>query len=77
MEYGRMEFARLPGIDKPLSRLVQGGDMITRWGDADAFRLLDAVYDQGCRVIDTAHVYGDGANERRVGRWLRARGAAR
>ena len=74
MEYGRMEFARLPGIDKPLSRLVQGGDMITRWGDADAFRLLDAVYDQGCRVIDTAHVYGDGANERRVGRWLRARG---
>ena len=74
MEYGRMEFVRLPGIDKPLSRLVQGSDMLTRWGDADAFRLLDAVYDQGCRVIDTAHVYGDGANERRVGRWLRARG---
>ncbi len=69
-----MEYARLPGIDKPLSRLVQGGDMLTRWEDADAFRLLDAVYDQGCRVIDTAHVYGDGANERRVGRWLRARG---
>ncbi len=74
MEYGRMEFVRLPGIDKPLSRLVQGSDMITRWRDADAFRLLDAVYDRGCRVIDTAHVYGDGANERRVGRWLRARG---
>ena len=74
MEYGRMEYARLPGIEKPLSRLVQGSDMITRWEDSDAFRLLDAVYDQGCRVIDTAHVYGDGANERRVGRWLRARG---
>ena len=33
MEYGRMEYARLPGIDKPLSRLVQGSDMITQWGD--------------------------------------------
>ena len=32
MEYGRMEFARLPGIDKPLSRLVQGSDMITQMG---------------------------------------------
>ena len=31
MEYGRMEYARLPGIDKPLSRLVQGSDMLTRW----------------------------------------------
>ena len=69
-----MLYARLPGIDKPLSRLVQGSDMITQQDDAAAFRLLDAVYDRGCRVIDTAHVYGDGANERRVGRWLRARG---
>ena len=69
-----MEYARLAGIEKPLSRLVQGSDMITQAEDRDAFRLLDAVYDQGCRVIDTAHVYGDGANERRVGRWLRARG---
>ena len=72
-----MEYARLAGIEKPLSRLVQGSDMITQWEDAAAFRLLDEVYDQGCRVIDTAHVYGDGANERRVGRWLRGARAAR
>ncbi|MCY3934720.1 MAG: aldo/keto reductase [Chloroflexi bacterium] len=51
-----------------------GTDQLTNWEDAAAFRLLDAVYEQGCRVLDTAHVYGDGANERRVGRWLKARG---
>ena len=51
-----------------------GTDQLTHWEDAAAFRLLDAVYEQGCRVLDTAHVYGDGANERRVGRWLKARG---
>jgi len=53
---------------------VLGTDQLTHWEDAAAFRLLDAVYEQGCRVLDTAHVYGDGANERRVGRWLKARG---
>ena len=74
MQYGRMEYGRLAGIDKALSRLVLGTDQLTDWEDAAAFRLLDAVYEQGCRVLDTAHVYGDGANERRVGRWLRARG---
>ncbi len=51
-----------------------GTDQLTHWEDAAAFRLLDAVYEQGCRALDTAHVYGDGANERRVGRWLKARG---
>ncbi len=68
-----MEYAQLPGIKKPLSRLVMGTDMVTPWEEAAAFRLLDAVYEQGARVFDTAHVYGNGANERRVGRWLRAR----
>jgi len=53
---------------------VLGTDQLTHWEDAAAFRLLDAVYEQGCRALDTAHVYGDGANERRVGRWLKARG---
>ena len=72
-----MEYARLAGIEKPLSRLVQGSDMITQAEDRDAFRLLDAVYEQGCRVIDTAHVYGDGANERRVGALAAGARAAR
>jgi aryl-alcohol dehydrogenase-like predicted oxidoreductase len=35
-------------------------------------RLLDQFYDAGGRAIDLANVYGDGASERVVGRWLRA-----
>ena len=74
MQYGRMQYARLAGIEKPLSRLVQGAEVVETWDDAAAFRLLDEVYERGCRVLDTAHIYGDGANERQVGRWLKARG---
>ena len=74
MQYGRMQYARLAGLEKPLSRLVQGAEVVETWDDAAAFRLLDEVYERGCRVLDTAHIYGDGANERQVGRWLKARG---
>lgn len=35
-------------------------------------RLLDQFYDAGGRAIDLANVYGDGASERAVGRWLLA-----
>ena len=73
MQYRRMQYAHLTGIEKPLSRLVQGAEVVETWEDAAAFRLLDEVYERGCRVLDTAHIYGDGANERQVGRWMKAR----
>jgi aryl-alcohol dehydrogenase-like predicted oxidoreductase len=68
-----MQTATLPNIDKPISRLVQGTVMITGRDEAAEFRLLDAIYDLGCTTFDTAHVYGNGANERAVGRWVRSR----
>lgn len=69
-----MKYGTLPGIDKPISRLVQGTVMISS-RDADAsFALLDGVFDLGCTTFDTAHGYGGGDSERTLGRWIRERG---
>jgi aryl-alcohol dehydrogenase-like predicted oxidoreductase len=69
-----MQYGKVPGIDKPISRIVQGtvmtpGDDEARWHD-----LFDAVFEMGCNVFDTAHVYSSGDNERSVGRWIHSRG---
>src|SRR3712207_5854018 len=69
-----MQYGAIPGIDKPVSRLVQGTVMISSSDVERSFALLDAIFDLGCTAFDTAHVYGTGDNERTVGRWVRERG---
>ncbi len=69
-----MEYGRLPGIDKPISRLVQGTVMIQSSRLEASFKLLDDIFALGCTTFDTAHVYGNGDNERTVGQWVRERG---
>lgn len=69
-----MKYGSVPGIDKPVSRLVQGTVMVNGTDEAREFALLDAVFEMGCNTFDTAHNYGGGANERVMGRWLAARG---
>lgn len=69
-----MQYGTLPGIDKPISRLVQGTMMISSKRPEESFALLDAVYEQGGTTFDTAHVYGSGDCERTFGRWMRERG---
>ena len=68
-----MENGHVPGIDKPISRLVQGTIMVSDDDLPGSFALLDAVYDQGVTAFDTARHYGNG-NEAVVGRWVRERG---
>jgi aryl-alcohol dehydrogenase-like predicted oxidoreductase len=63
-----------PGINKRLSRLVQGTVMINSRQLEQSFALLDAVYERGCTTFDTAHGYGNGDNERTIGRWVHQRG---
>ena len=70
----QMRYGTLPGLDKPVSRLVQGTVMVSSAEQERSFRLLDEVYALGCTTFDTAHVYGNGDNERTVGRWVRERG---
>lgn len=69
-----MRYGAIPGLDKPVARLIQGTVMVTSKDVEGSFALLDAVLAQGGTTFDTAHVYGQGDNERTVGRWVRERG---
>jgi aryl-alcohol dehydrogenase-like predicted oxidoreductase len=69
-----MEYGHLPGIDKPISRLVQGTMPLDPGDPEESLALLDEVYELGCNTFDTAHVYGGGDRERLLGRWIKERG---
>jgi 1-deoxyxylulose-5-phosphate synthase len=69
-----MRYGEIPGVKKPVARVVQGTTMIgSDLDEAESFALLDQVYELGCNTIDTAHIYSGGNSERIVGRWLQAR----
>ena len=68
-----MDYGNVPGVDKPISRLVQGTVMVREDDLPYSFALLDAALAAGITAFDTARHYGHG-NEATVGRWLRERG---
>src|SRR5687768_2880716 len=70
-----MQYAQIPGLSKPIPRVIQGTTMIgSDLNEAESFALLDQVFEMGCNTFDTAHVYGDGESERVIGRWMQVRG---
>ncbi len=69
-----MKYGSIPGISKPVSRLVQGTVMMNPNDRDNSFSLLDAVFEAGCTTFDTAHNYGGGSVERVFGAWLNDRG---
>ena len=69
-----MNYGTIPGLSKPISRLVQGTIMIGSEREQQSFNLLDALLAAGCTTFDVAHVYARGDVERTFGRWLRDRG---
>lgn len=46
----------------------------TKWGEpfdeAEAMRILEASWENGINLIDTADIYNDGNSERAIGRFL-------
>lgn len=68
-----MRYGTVQGINKPVSRLVQGTLAARETGEEGTFQLLDQVYELGCNVLDTGRIYGD-ANEMMAGKWVRTRG---
>ena len=68
-----MNHGTIPGISKPINRLVQGTTMISNADPSWEHTLLDALFAQGARTFDTAHVYAGGGNERSIGTWVRSR----
>lgn len=69
-----VQYGEVRGVDKPISRLVQGTVMIGLGEAERSFELLDEVRDLGCTAFDTAHHYGTGDSERTFGRWMEDRG---
>ncbi len=69
-----MTYGKVAGVEKPVSRLVQGTIPLSEDDVPGSLALLDAVYEHGCRTFDTAHGYGGGACERVLGKWVNERG---
>lgn len=69
-----MHYGTIPGVTKPVARLIQGTVMIGSSRLDYSFGLLDDILALGGTTFDAAHVYGNGDNERTLGRWLEERG---
>lgn len=80
-----MKYGTIPGVDKPVSRIVCGTSMPVLDAAARsmyegapdfpqrleaAFAHLDAMYAEGVNCFDCAHIYG----EEPLGEWMAARG---
>lgn len=68
-----MKFGLVTGISSPISRLVQGTIQVVNNDDTVGFGQMDAAWEAGINCLDTAAVYGGGANDKFVGRWMKAR----
>lgn len=67
-----MKYSTIPGLDKPVSRLIMGCDNQRTY--AHAAVMWDDWIERGGNAFDTAYVYGGGLMERLLGQWIRARG---
>ena len=62
-------------LRRELSRLVLGTFPFMSWPQEKVDELLDAWLEAGGNVVDTAHSYGGGESEKKLGRWLERTGA--
>ena len=69
-----MKYGTIAGVNKPVSRLIQGLVMISTDDPEGSMALLDGIYEQGCTTFDTALVYAGGKSETMLGRWIASRG---
>lgn len=70
-----MRYTELPGVGRPVSRIVQGATGLPP-DDDEAFAVLDAAIANGINAFDSAHSYVfDGRSlDEQLGRWMKARG---
>lgn len=67
-----MPYGRIPGLEKPVSRLVLGVDNQTTMPHAAA--MFDDFFAWGGNCFDTAYIYASGVCEQMLGHWVRNRG---
>ena len=69
-----MSYGNVPGIDKPVARLVLGTMLEGATFPAPhAFALFDDYFAHGGNCFDTAHIYAGGLGEQLLGQWLKTR----
>lgn len=68
----RMKYARLPHLDKDISRLFMG----VMGGGQPAFAsvMYDDFFERGGNAFDTAYIYGGGRCDAALGQWIKSRG---
>jgi Predicted oxidoreductases (related to aryl-alcohol dehydrogenases) len=69
-----MEFLKVQGLDKPVSRLMKGTDYFYHDSYEKAAANLDAYFAIGGNSLDSAHIYCGGQSEEVIGRYLKERG---
>ena len=68
----RIPQTEVPGVGKPVSRLVMGCDNQPDIRHASV--MWDNYFEYGGNTFDTAHIYGGGRMEQLLGTWMRNRG---
>ena len=68
-----MQYAPIPGLSDRVSRLILGSAAFSSLAPEAVEDLLDAWVAAGGNVVETAHDYGAGAAETRIGDWLARR----
>jgi predicted dehydrogenase/aryl-alcohol dehydrogenase-like predicted oxidoreductase len=68
----KIPYLDVPGVSVPVSRLVMGCDNQETMPHASA--MFDDFFERGGNTFDTAYIYGGGAKERLLGRWIARRG---
>ena len=67
-----MTYGEVPGVTRPMARLVMGCDNQRTMPHAAA--MWDDYFERGGNAFDTAHLYGNGLQERLLGQWIKNRG---
>jgi aryl-alcohol dehydrogenase-like predicted oxidoreductase len=53
-----MKYGQIPGVEKPISRIVQGSIQVNVKDEEVGFALMDAALERGINAVDTAYIYG-------------------
>lgn len=67
-----MTYGKIPGLDRPVSRLIMGCD--NQGSFSHAAVMFDDFFEQGGNTFDTAWIYGGGRQEILLGQWIKLRG---
>ncbi len=68
-----MKYGKLPGVDKKISRIVQGTASFKVDDPDSCYQLMDLAMENGINAFDHAHCYGR-EKEKIMGDWLCSRG---